>query len=509
MISRLADTFNETLLGLIDGLADPARRRRTALTFVLGYGALWFLYGMIAKSSQDLNADMGEMVVWTRELALGYPKHPPLPAYIVWAWFKVFPLADWAYILLAVVTVSAGIFLAIELCAQWLTREKLAAAPFLLAAIPFYNFLGLKFDQNSILIPLWALAMGAMLRALDTRHLGWAALAGLAAAAALLSKYWSAFLLVALALAALAHPKRRDYFRAAAPWITAGVFLIAVTPHVWWLVANDFPPITWVATRRVAESFGETLSSAMEFLGGTAGYAGVAIALVLLFARPKPAALADGFAPRDERRVAATLFWTPLLLPIVPALIKNISLLSLWNTPALNLLPVMLLGSPLLVARRVAVLQIASVITVLTILFVMASPIVAFTLLRSGVENNAAYARLVMVAAEREWRASTDKPLKLIAGPFVLVSSAAFYGKDQPSTFAHFSKYLSPWVDDERIRREGMAIMCDDVPLCLQFMEHVAAPFGGGYRVDITLTRRWLGFESVPRRFVIMIVLPK
>ena len=61
------------------------------------------------------------------------------------------------------------------------------------------------------------------------------------------------------------------------------------------------------------------------------------------------------------------------------------------------------------------------------------------------------------------------KPLKLIAGPFVLVSSAAFYGEDQPSTFAQFSHYLSPWADDARIARDGMAIMCEaDDPLCLQ-----------------------------------------
>ena len=53
----------------------------------------------------------------------------------------------------------------------------------------------------------------------------------------------------------------------------------------------------------------------------------------------------------------------------------------------------------------------------------------------------------------------TDKPLKLIAGPFVLVSTAAFYGTDQPSTFADFSSYLSPWADDARIAREGMAVM--------------------------------------------------
>ena len=104
-----------------------------------------------------------------------------------------------SYILLAVVTVALGIFLVIELSAEWLGREKLAAVPFLLAAIPFYNFLGLKFDQNSALIPLWALATWAFVRSLERRHLGWAALAGIAAAAAMLVKYWSAFLLLALA----------------------------------------------------------------------------------------------------------------------------------------------------------------------------------------------------------------------------------------------------------------------------------------------------------------------
>jgi 4-amino-4-deoxy-L-arabinose transferase-like glycosyltransferase len=509
-LSYLRDSFNDALLRVIDGLADSARRRRAALAFVLGYGALWFAYAVVAKSSQDLNADMAEMVVWTREMALGYPKHPPLLAWVLWLWFKIFPLADWAYLLLAVVTASAGIFLAIELCAEWLAREKLAAVPFLLAVIPFYNFLGLKFDQNSALIPLWALAMWAMLRALDTRHLGWAALAGIAAAAAMLTKYWSAFLIAALALTALFHVKRGPYFRSAAPWVTAGIFLAAIVPHVAWLIREDFPPITWVATRRVSASFGDTLASLAECLAGTAGYAAVAIALVLLFLRPAPAALADNVLARDERRYAAILFWTPILLPIVPALIKNISLLSLWNTPALNLLPVMLLAPPLVVVPRVAVLRIASVVTALTLLFVVASPVVAFVLLKSGVENNAAYARLLMEATEREWREATDKPLRMIAGPFVLVSTAAFYGKDRPSTFAHFSKYLSPWADDARIRRDGMAIMCEDTPLCRQYTDEVAARYGGAARrADVTLARRWLGFENTPARFIIVIVPPR
>src|SRR5215471_12177661 len=232
---------------LVDMLCDPARRRRAILGLVLAYAAIWTAYGIVAKSSQDINADMAEMVVWAHEPAFGYPKHPPLLAWIVHGWFTFFPQTDWAYIVLAVLTIAAGIYLSFELAGEWIDGTKRAAVPFLLAVIPFYNFLGLKFDQNSALLPLWALTILAFVRSLKTSHLGYAALAGIAAAAALLAKYWSAFLLLALAVSVLACRRRYAYFRSAAPWVTALVAAAAVTPHVLWLVRNDFPTLTWAA----------------------------------------------------------------------------------------------------------------------------------------------------------------------------------------------------------------------------------------------------------------------
>ena len=506
---RISSGYNDAIARLTDALADPLRRSRAALALAAGYGVLWFVYGLIAKSSQDLNADMAEMIVWMREPALGYPKHPPLPAWILWAWFHVFPLADWAYLLLSALTLAIGLYLAITLAAEWLAGEKLAAVPFLLGVIPFYNFLGLKWDQNSILIPLWALAMWAMLRALDTRRDGFAALAALAAAAAMLTKYWSLFLVAALALAAFAHPKRVAYFRSRAPFVTALVFLVVTAPHLWWLIANNFPPLTWVTWRRLSPSFVETLRSFLEYSAGTAGYAAGAVLLVLIFARPGLRALADGFFPRDQRRCAALLFWTPLALPAVPSFARNIVLLSLWNTPSLNLLPVMLLGSPRVALARDALRRLAGVVVAFTGLAVALSPLIAYVILKRGVENDAAYARLVMRAAETEWHAVTDKPLKLVAGPFVLASAAAFYGTDRPSTFADFSPYLSPWADPARVAREGMVVMvATDSPWFDYTMKHIDAA-QPARRAEVTLARHWLGFDGPEKRFVIAVVAPK
>ncbi len=242
-----------TLFGrLVDALCDPMRRHRVALTACLVYAGMWALYAVIAKSSQGINADLGEMVVWSRNLGWGFPKHPPFPALVLAGWFAIFPEADWAYYLLSGLNLGVGLYFSFLLAGLWLEHTKLAAAPFLLTSIPFYNFLGLKFDQNSILIPLWALTAWAFVLSFRRCHLGYATLAGGAAAAAVLTKYWSIFLVLALVIAALADPRRRIYSRSIAPWATALVGAVLIAPHLVWLVLENLPQLQWMRARRTA-----------------------------------------------------------------------------------------------------------------------------------------------------------------------------------------------------------------------------------------------------------------
>src|SRR6202040_155660 len=98
-----------------------------------------------------------------------------------------------------------------------------AVALVLLAFAPVFNLLPLKFNSNALLVPVWAGATFLFLRSYSTRTLAAGALAGAGAAIAMLTKYWSVFLIVGFAAAALAHPRRRDYLRSPAPWAAIGV----------------------------------------------------------------------------------------------------------------------------------------------------------------------------------------------------------------------------------------------------------------------------------------------
>ncbi len=205
------------------------------------YALVWTLYGTIAKSSQGLHPDMTELVAWSRDLAWGF-KHPPLAAAIVWLWFAVFPVAEWSYYLLAMLMPTIALWIVWRLSADYLDIEKRVVGLALLMLVPFFNFHALKFNVNTVLLPLWAATTLWFLRSYRTRSALYAALAGFGAAGCMLGKYWSIFLLAGLALAALIDTRRARYFRSPAPWISVAAGLVALAPHLLWLYRNDFEP---------------------------------------------------------------------------------------------------------------------------------------------------------------------------------------------------------------------------------------------------------------------------
>jgi 4-amino-4-deoxy-L-arabinose transferase-like glycosyltransferase len=492
---------------LIDALTDPARRERTAVGVLLAYTAIWTLYGVLAKASQDLHFDMVEVVAWSRELALGYPKHPPLAAWLARAWFTVFPVADWAYYLLAIGTAALGLWIAWILSARYLDADKRVLGLALLTLTPFFNFHALKYNVNTVLIPLWAATTLWFLRSFETRSIGYAALAGLGAAACMLGKYWSIFLLAGLGIAALVDSRRGAYFRSAAPWVTVAVGALVLAPHIVWLINHDFVAFAYAAAGHGAKSFLRTASSAVGYLGGALAYVALPLALALIAIRPSRAALADTLIPPRGRRLVAAAFWAPLLLPPVVALVTGISIVSLWTLSAFALFPVVLLSSPLLVVPRQALVAIVAFAIALPPLMTAAAPAIAIAIHRAGVTPTTAHVRLLADRIAHEWRLTTDRPLRLVGGNADLAYGAAFYLPDRPSTFPDFDRRTAPWVDAARVARDGMAVVCfANDRSCIAGAERYAG--SGSRRAEVEIARSHFRTSGKPERYVILTVPP-
>ncbi len=489
---------------LRDALIDPARRERGILAVLAVYTLVWTLYGVLAKGSQDVHPDMAELVGWARAPALGYAKHPPLAAWLVHGWFAVFPVADWSYYLLGALTAAVALWIVWRLCADYLSAEKRVIGIAVLTLVPFFGFHALKYNVNTLLIPLWAATTLAFLRSFERRSVLWAALAGLFAGAAMLTKYWSVFLVGALVLAALLDARRAAYFRSAAPWVTVVVGALVLAPHVVWLVQNDFLPFAYAATVHGDKPLSTAAVSTLGYLAGSLGYVAAPVALTLIAAHADRAALANLLWPRDvQRQLVAVAFWAGLLLPMLGAILAGTEITSLWSMSAWTLLPVVLLSSPRIIVAPKAGTQLLALAVMFPLLMLLASPLIALSVHRNGLPDEQTDGSLLAPEVEKVWRETSGKRLRIVAGD--LAYQIAFYAKDRPDAFPDFNHTLASWIDEARIRREGMAIVCrTGNEFCLRNARRLTASDGS----TVTVERRYLGVAGAPGHYRILVIPP-
>jgi hypothetical protein len=501
---------------LTAALADPARGERTAALVLAGYCGLWALYGAIAKGSQDVHFDMGEMVAWAREVGWGTPKHPPFGAWLVRAWFGLFPLADWSYYLFAMLLATLALWIAWRISGRYLAADKRVVGLALLTLVPFYNFHALKFNANTVMLPLWAATTALFLRSYETRRPGIAALAGLAAAAAMLGKYWSLVLLAGLGLAALVDPRRGAYFRSAAPWVTILVGVAALAPHVAWLYAHDFAAFTYAMETHPGTLF-ETIRSGIGYVAGAAAYIALPVALALLAAWPgmaktrtAGAALRDVLWPSTrERRLAVLAFALPFLLPLLLAVAAHEQVISLWSIGGMTLLPVVLLSSPRVAIPGVAGRRIVGFALAFPLIALAASPLIAVVIHRQGVSNYATHYSGLAREVEKRWAETTPRPLRFVGSYNNLLYGVLFYLPRDVAPLEIVQPRLTPWIDEAQVARDGIALMCPvEERECMRELGRRAQD-GGGRRSEVAITRRYFGADDPPDRFAIAIVPPR
>ncbi|HTK14402.1 MAG TPA: glycosyltransferase family 39 protein [Xanthobacteraceae bacterium] len=490
---------------LADNLADPASSRFTVLCLLAVYVVAWTVYGAIAQGNQDLPFDMAEQVAWSRELALGFLKHPPLAAALVKAWFTVLPVSDFAYYFLAMLVAAVGLWVAWMLSGEFIGGYKRVAGLALLSLLPVFNFQALKYNVNTVLIPLWAATTLWFLRSYLTRNHVYAALAGIGAAGAILGKYWSFFLLLGLVLAALTDHRRGRYLRSATPWITVVVGLMALSPHLIWLFNTRLAQLSHALAAHPAKPEGVAAESVPIFIAHVLAYAALPVAVTLYFSKTAEGAWRDILLPRDpNRRWAAIAFWIPLLIPIGAALVAEIEIAAPWTIAAWSLLPIVLLSSSRIEVSRRAAARLLAVALVFPLLMVVISPVIAYVVHREGkVVPSAAHSRLLAKQVAEQWHQLTTVPLQLVGGDSSLTYGVVTYMPDRPRAYPDLSS-----VPQAELDRDGAVAVCYAADSgCIAAAR---GWFAGDVRSVVSqIQRTHFGYRGIPRRYEILLKPPR
>jgi 4-amino-4-deoxy-L-arabinose transferase-like glycosyltransferase len=471
---------------------------------------VWTLYGVISAAPAAIHNDMAEAYAWGREFQLGYEKHPPFWAWISGLWFQVFPRADWAFTLLAVFNAGLGLYGSWMLIGDFAEGDRRLAATALLLLTPFYTFLALKYNANSIFLPLWPWTMHFFVRSIDHRRFTDAILFGIFVGLALLSKYYALILATTCFAAALIHPARRAYFTSAVPYVSLLVAALLFAPHVWWLVRSDAAPVGYFIHKT---GFGvmAVLITCVTLVAGVALFHSMIIMLIALVKRSDPRSWPTAFKARwaaPRFRVLTLLAVLPLVLTVVAGLIFRLRPSTNMTVGIFSLVPLLFIelagteGDDRLyrVVRRLAI--------AVTLGALALSPVIAFAKIWYRGDINYTEPRKELAReATRLWHQTVKLPLQYVGGSQRYEDAVAFYSADHPHVFIHLDYRRAPWVTAEDLDRDGLLVVCSTTDQqCLNSATKITTP--RTQRTTLTLWHSFSGYTVGYSSFTVTIVPP-
>ncbi|MET0220807.1 MAG: glycosyltransferase family 39 protein, partial [Tardiphaga sp.] len=193
---------------LVAWAGDPQLSVLLVFLFTVAHVVLWTAILTQLKSAQDVHYDVAEGFAWGQKFLWGYGKHPPLSGWVAGVWFRLLPAADWATYLLAMVTVGIGMLLCWMIALKVVDRRRAFFVLVMVAIYPIFNFKGFKYNPDLLQLVTLPLLVLAYLDAFEKRSIRSGVWLGLAAALALMTKYWVLTMIGAVGLAALIHPDR-------------------------------------------------------------------------------------------------------------------------------------------------------------------------------------------------------------------------------------------------------------------------------------------------------------
>jgi 4-amino-4-deoxy-L-arabinose transferase-like glycosyltransferase len=204
---------------------------------------------LLAVQSADLYPDEAQYWFWSLHPALGYYSKPPLVAWLIALTTKAFGDSEFAIRLSAPLlhAIAAGLVYAVA--ARLYDRRTGFWSALAYASLPGVSVSAFVISTDAVLLPCWAMALYAFIRAREPGGGGWWIAVGIAAGLGLLAKYAMVYwLLSALGYVLLVRDERRPLLGA------AGIALLLYLPNFWWNWSHGF--VSYLHVRDNAELAG-------------------------------------------------------------------------------------------------------------------------------------------------------------------------------------------------------------------------------------------------------------
>jgi 4-amino-4-deoxy-L-arabinose transferase-like glycosyltransferase len=429
--------------------------------FLILHGVVWT--ALPALLYANLPLDLIEALTYGREWQLGYDKLPPLPWWMIEATYRTFGV-DIAYYALAQVAVVAAFVMV------WKTARPHVGAAFALVAIliidglHYFNYTAAKFNHDVIQLPFWALAGFAFHAALRQGLLRYWLLLGVALGLALWAKYFVVVLAAPMLLFVVIDPRARRALAGPGPWIAAAAALVVASPHLVWLIQNDFLPLHYAEGRAVpVRGPLDHLLHPLQFLGGQAFFLIPALLIAAPLAWPAAKSAPRVDADAFDRRIFTVLAFGPALTVLALTLITGRGTVTMWGYPLWLFLGLWIVLYAPAALDRVRLERVGALWAAVSAVIVVAFVANYWVLPNFDHRYRAAFfpGRLLSAAiTQRFEQASGKKPAYIVASMWD-GGNVAHYSSEhpQPRVLIDGLPRRAPWIDMADLRARGAVLV--------------------------------------------------
>ncbi len=297
-------------------------------------------------------ADNSEQLVLSQDLAWSYPKHPPLPTWLLYAAVKVFGASFGLTYLLGAACATAMLAITYRLARDFVDKERAVLVTMISMLVVYHGYLSTIFNHNTVQLPLAAATIALLHFALTRRGWTWWAALGAVAALNFLTKY-SALLLLGCCAAyvwAAGHHRRRDVRRGLV--LAAAVFAVLVAPHVFDVLSSHQGAVQYADEMISFGSLGPVgrLGTTWNFVWAqVARLAPALIAFgILRFMARRAASASPRVSPlfAEQETFVLLVGWGPLIVTLLLPLVSGARLFTGWGTTFFVLFSLWLLTRP-------------------------------------------------------------------------------------------------------------------------------------------------------------------
>lgn len=484
--------------------------------FTIGHVALWTLATCIMMPNVTL--DVAEMVYWGHEWQWGYFKHPPLPAWIAEACYLGSGNSLAALFLAARVCIALCFWGVWQLARRYVSERLALLSVVALEASYYFTYEAHDINNNTVTRPFWVLAVLALHVALfEKRFWAWLA-AGACLGIAMLGKYDTALLALIMLGYSLWDARGRQAWKTAGPYAMLATALLVFSPHLAWLIQNDFPTLEYVAMSsrgkaQVAPIDGGILNHVIFPAEFFLGHIGLLLPVLAICA----GALRPGRVPRQlddegqaKRRFLLVLGLGPAVGFLLVSALCGVRLSIGWGHHLWTWAPLILFmlwetdDSP---ERIRPLLRWCLAVGLLFMLVGLGRSLGYPYLTGRGLCRHFPGAELAR-QIEARWHEHAAGPLPIIGGNGWTASNIGMYSAERPHVYCELNPHRSPWVNDETLTTRGGVIVWQEGKADELAYAEAAARFPQARLAEPIVAHWQTGAQVEPIRFNVAIIPP-